>query len=303
MDKKRKKILITAIIFILLIIIRLRVYDLYSTNIMASFKLQLYDGTFIDNRDISGFRTSFIFIKKINAISNSIIKDVINNKTDLDKIIIINNDFKSNFIEAPIENVFIVKPSRQYLAKKLKFLNQNFNSIIIYNSKSELELYLPLKGKNKTKINMSYRNLKEELLKGNIQGLYSNIKKVMSNYENGYYYFTEILYSSCLCFRIYQDIENICYQKGNKLKLVLIGDWTHIEIENILKERNYRVIVERADEDINQNVRDWKNETHRKNFNLVVVKSNDILLTFPILDRIDYKIWNNFKEQSNLVLK
>lgn len=300
MSKIKKTLIVLVVLFITLVITGLRIGTLYSNLTMPSFKLQLNDGNFIENKSVLGFRTSFIFITYLNSYSYSMLRELILIKSDSDKIIIINKDLNNNIKTSKKENIYLVQAdSWDQLKSEFKIPNSEENMILVYNSNAELEQSFNLRGIAKRKI-LQYFKKYDENNKGNIKDLCSNIESALKKSQNGYYYFTDNLFSSCTCFDIFLDIENICFKRDDKLNLYLIGKWKQADIDNVLKERNYRVNIKKADSEIQKIFSNWNSEIRIPYFNFIVVKLDENISVFPILDNTDYKNWTNYKKKSNL---
>ncbi len=307
MKVPNKKAIIISIISILLVTIGIRIHAYYSKLTMPNFELQIRNNNSIDKSSVSDLKTNFIFIKHFNALTKSVVSEILSKKNNLEKIIIVNDDIENDKdIYTIQDNVYVAKAnSWHHLMKKFKLPKTNENRILIYNPRGILEFNFPIKGKNKWKILSKYEDSNQSVIRGNVEEICITIKKALVSFENGIYYFTQQLNSSCSCFKLFQKLENIGLEEANKIKLILIGEWRQIDTNNLLIERNSRVIIKKASEEINQVVDKWKRQTNRNDFNLIGIKIEERVEIFPLLDLRDYYAWNDFEKKmlDEMILK
>jgi len=302
----RKAIIISAV-SILLITIGIRIHTYYSKLTMPKFEFQIGNISSIDKSNVSDFKTTFIFIKHFNALTKSVVSEILKKKDKSEKIIIINDDLENDkVIDTRQVNVYVTKANSWYqLIKKFKLPMTNENRILIYDIEGILKFNSPIKGKNKWNILSEFGDSSKNVIKGNVEEICITVRKALASFENGIYYFTQQLNSSCACFELFQELENIGLKEAKKIKLILIGDWSQIDTNNLLAERNSRVIIKRASEEINHVVDKWKRQTKRDDFNLIGMKIENSVDVFPILDLKDYHAWDDFAKKmlNEMILK
>jgi hypothetical protein len=238
-------------------------------------------------------------IKKVNSVSYDTIKKIESNMENPIKVLIIFDGKEKLIIDIKNTNTrFLEVTSWNYINKLFFLSGESDNLVFFYDNSGYLENVYSLKAKNIDKIISKFSGSNAFEIKGNVNKINEKIVKFMSYKKNGYYYFTTRLLSSCACMQIYEDLENYSYEIGEKLKLVLLGDWNEKDENNILFERNYRIEIFRGVEEINRTVSNWQTETQRRDFNLMGVKKNDKTELFTILDDKDYDILNDYLEKN-----
>jgi hypothetical protein len=193
---------------------------------------------------------------------------------------------------------FLKVNSWNNIDKLFRLSGEYDNLAFLYDNSGYLENIYSMRTKNIEKIISEFASSNAFEIKGNINKIIEKIVQFMSYRKNGYYYFTTQLKSSCACIQIYEDLENYSYKIGEKLKLVLLGDWNEKDENNILFERSHRIEIFRGVEEINRAVFSWQIETRGRNFNLMGVKKNDKIELFPMLDNNDYDAINDYMEKN-----
>jgi len=297
LSKNKRRIMFIVLILVSIISIRIYLFNLH--NKLPKFHIKAPNGELINSDTFSGYPTCIVMIKKVNSVSYDTIKKIESNMENPIKVLIIFDGKEKLIIDIKNTNTrFLEVTSWNYINKLFFLSGESDNLVFFYDNSGYLENVYSLKAKNIDKIISKFSGSNAFEIKGNVNKINEKIVKFMSYKKNGYYYFTTRLLSSCACMQIYEDLENYSYEIGEKLKLVLLGDWNEKDENNILFERNYRIEIFRGVEEINRTVSNWQTETQRRDFNLMGVKKNDKTELFTILDDKDYDILNDYLEKN-----
>jgi len=92
-------------------------------------------------------------------------------------------------------------------------------------------------------------------------------------------------------------------KRGNRLRLLLIGEFSEIDVENFNKEEAGRVIIIKPTFEINRLVDEWRREVQILDFNVIIFLNKANLRVMPLIDSSDYQEWLKFKrsEYPNVV--
>jgi len=292
---QHKRFLALGILFIFAIMISQKWRTIYLQNRLPISGYKTTESISLEKKDISDYFTRILIINKLNSFTISIIEELfqIHNEA-LDRLIIFHTD---NFdkIPAPQKNgiFFINEFNKKLLMNKLRIKEQEINWVLFY-ERGFLKQKILLKSVNKKEIIQS-RSMPK---RGDFRKISLALEKVMSECRPGIYYFSQHLISSCACYREFEFLENILLDSGNKLRLIVIGEFSDLDIENFQKEKNYRIIVEKSGVNISDLVHDWNVDTNRWDFNFIVIKTEKRIYIFPLIDSVDYQRWLRFKENS-----
>jgi len=285
--------LIVGVLIIVVLVIRLRNWKI-STS-LPPFEIKTIEGKILSKRDIVGFKVYFFYVEKINSLVKSTINDLISERKG-SQVFILNKELKNIVRESLPEDIhFVEKESLFKIISQVAPYNLE-NWLFVYDPSLHLEISLPIKGKYKRRIVDSVSESNNLLIRGNLVPIYSRIKEYIINNPCNIYFFTEQLNSSCTCFNVYKELEAFTLQKEKKLKLVLFGRWERHEIENLIKERDYNIEIEKANIHLELVYKKWKEETKRNDFNCAGIKLDDRIELFPLLDTQDIFTWRKFRE-------
>lgn len=290
---QRRRLWIIGIIFI--VILAIQWWRMAYQNRLPNFYFKTAENVALQRKDLSDYFTRILIINHLNSFTKSIIKEIsqIHNEVS-DRLIIFYN---GNFDKIQIENksgIFSIKKyNKETLSDKFNLKEPKKNWILLY-EKGSLKQKIMVKSRNKKNI-IQLHNI-DTPSKGDIENICFEFKKRMSNNKPGVYYFSQRLVASCACYRTFEFLETELINIGSKLRLLLDGKFSDLDIENFQKEKNYRVIIERAKSDIISLVHDWNISTKRKDFNLIVIKTEKQFYIFPLIDNVDYQKWLRFKE-------
>ncbi len=92
-------------------------------------------------------------------------------------------------------------------------------------------------------------------------------------------------------------VEDIANSRKVHFELILTENPSQTEMDNIRKERALRVDVSKASENLQNAINEWQRQTNRNDMNLLIVKKDDFIKSFPILDPSDVEILEAHKEQ------
>jgi len=290
---KKRIFLIIAVSIIVILVIRL--YNWKNRISLPLFEIKTIEGRVLSKRDIAGSKICFLYVEKINALVKSTINDLMRERSR-SQIFILNKELKSGIPYSLPKDIHFVEKRSLYKIISQVATHSFKNWILVYNPASQLEISLPIKGKYKRRIVGSVRESDNPIIRGNLLPIYSRIKEYITNNPNNIYFFTEQLNSSCICFDTYRKLEAFALNKGKKLKLVLFGMWEKYEIENLIKERDHNIEIEKANGYLELVYKKWKEETKRNDFNWGGIKLDDRVELFPLLDTQDIITWANFKE-------
>ena len=292
---QHKKFLVFGILFIFAILITQKWRRIYLQNRLPSLNYNTIENTSLERKDISDYFTRILIINNFNAFTISTIKELfqIHNEA-LDRLIIFHTgDFDK--IPTPKKGgIFFIKEfNRKLLLDKLSIKEPETNWVLFY-ERGFLKQKILFHSSDK-RIIIPSRPMPK---RGDFEKINLALEKIMSKTRPGVYYFSQHLVSSCACYGEFEFLENLLFDGGFKLRLIVIGDFTDLDIDNFHKERSYRIVGEKSGENISKLVHDWNVDTNRWDFNFIVIKAKERIYIFPLIDGSDYKRWLRFKENS-----
>lgn len=263
---------------------------------LPKFKYKVSGNTYIEESDFKEVLLKIFLIHKSNSISDSFLLNEISNVKAYERIIVfckMNNDYLNRIRSINSDNIYFINSFEfKDIIKKFRIKNPIENIIIIYRDglliKNEI-----LNNKIKKRLGNYYN---ETLSRGNISLLTSKIIKEFKFPENGVYYFTKQFNSMCVCLEIYKYLERRLYETGKRINLVLLGEYSEIDINNYYDERAGRANIIKANEQINKALINWQNETKRSDINIIIIIDNSQKIAFPLIDNSDYEIWFKYQK-------
>lgn len=288
-----KNYFILLCISLLIVITGIRLRLLHSEKIMLKFIINLNNNTIINQNDFIGFNTKIILLNKVDAISFALINYISkypNNNNEKILIISMNN------IDITCNNQLLIVTVDSTLRmtnifNKFKLSPKAKNIILAFNEAGLIERTYSIRDYFQLILNRLPPKIG---LKFNLEDITPAINKEFQNYQNGIYYITNNICSSCQQIKIYEYLEKMLISRGKKLSIVLSDNWEKMDLENLIKERNMNISAILASISLQKEINTWKKNCSIVNFAFVVIKSNDSILTFPMYDYNDYKKWKKY---------
>jgi hypothetical protein len=135
---------------------------------------------------------------------------------------------------------------------------------------------------------------------GVVPAILNQVQQEISERQDGIYYITQDICSTCFPFNVFVDIEQFARETGETLELILLGHWSKRDVDNLLVERNQLPRITLASDTLNALVSGWSEATGRHDFNLVVVKSTNVYFVLPLLSPGDEKQWYFYKNMNRV---
>lgn len=265
---------------------------------MPSFKLHTVNNITITNQDLSNFRIFIYLTYNLSSFSKKLIKDIAEVlDPNIERLVVVFNHGTISEKTVNKEGIFFVKTIIWQSFEKLFNLKDSSSSkILIYDKNSNLVTTLDGPRSNMIKVLNIIKN-PVELSRGDITKISTYIDKEYSTHSDGVYFISDNIIGPCFSRHVYDYIEKQSKIHNGRFELHLCGNPTEIEVENLKKEVNSTVIVNKVKQDIDDIIREWKRQTRRNKFDMIVVKKSDFVKSFPIIDSSDFEVLKAHHDQ------
>jgi len=123
----------------------------------------------------------------------------------------------------------------------------------------------------------------------------AEIAALLAAYEPGVYFCTQRLVTSCVCYEAFEFLKDELIKRGSRLRLLLIGEYNDLDVENFTKEEGGRAVVLRPNLDINSLVDGWGSKTQRMDLNIIIFLTKANRKVLPLINTSDYQSWLRFR--------
>jgi hypothetical protein len=292
MIEHRKLVTAGTIIFVL-IVSAIRWRSNYTNRRLPDFASGIVDNANLATRDFDKGLVNILIVQRINAFALSYIRVLHNaSQDDHKRLLIFCSDELSlqDYGRTAGTHIFMVDDVRRmgdlfHLPKsKDNWILQYNNGVLALRARFNSSIVRKL-GFNQAAATQGRR--------GN--DVSSDIADILGAYEDGVYYCAQRLVASCACYEAFEFLKNELAERGNRLRLLLIGDFNDIDIENFNKEEAGRAIIIRPNADINNLGEKWEREAKGLDLTVIVFKNMTISRVFPLIDARDYQSWHRFE--------
>lgn len=293
---RQKALLVIMISLVILIILRIALF--YRNIRMPNIHYKTNVGAVIERKSFQGFRVGILFINSTNSIALGLLDHLKKTKNRSYKFIIFCQDLIMHDKVSQMKNFCPVREyDRKQILKEFHLSQKIDNIIMIYDNNLELADEIPIKPKYFSNILSNFADDTEFLgNKKKVFDICSRLSYEFKKLDDGNYFFTNKLFSSCGCFRVYEEYEHLCELKGDKLRLILVGNWGDVDMQNISKERDKKILVERANGNINKIIDEIGKGSSNLSVNIIVGKRNNNTYILPLTDSADLDKWASYKK-------
>lgn len=120
------------------------------------------------------------------------------------------------------------------------------------------------------------------------------LENVFRAKPKGLYYICENLCADCFPFSVYETLERLAYENGQSIKLVLVGDWSEIDLTNLSIERAGRATISLADMGIRDLFEEFQDEASNAYSSVVVLNCADGIEAFSLSEDTARKVANKY---------
>ena len=136
-----------------------------------------------------------------------------------------------------------------------------------------------------------------ELSRGDIQKIKFIVQKFYLNRPDGIYFISDNMRGPCFSKSVYDYFEEQAKINDVLFELNICGKPSMQDVENFKKEIISTAVIDKIDEEIDIYIEEWKKQTKRNKFNMIVVKKGTFIESYPIIDPLDLDVIRENKDR------
>ena len=287
---------ITAIILVsVLVIIAIKWRSDYNIKKLPYFDFKTVDSKNLKSRDLYQSSVNILLIHHVNSFTLAYIRTLIQaSQGDPRRLVIFCADQFLLGQNEKATRTHIIKDFNAAQICNLFHLPKPKDNWILMYDRGFLVFRAIFNGSIVRKLGLTQAVVAPQL--GRDNNIAEEVARLLSSYKPGVYFCAQRLVTSCACYAAFEFLMEELLKGGDRLRLLLIGEFSEIDVENFDKEEAGRIVIMKPNPEINQLVDAWRREVQILDFNAIIFLNKTSLRVMPLIDAGDYRKWLRFKE-------